>query len=200
MSITFEEIPSLETKRLILRGMAKTDANAVFRIFSDEEVMKYYEIDPLTEVGQAQSWIEGSKHRFASKGLARWGITLKGENTVLGTGGYVGWNKSSFCGEISYDLARMYWNRGIMTEAVRAIVQFGFEYMNLNRIQAIVVSENIASLHLLEKLGFQEEGILRELEFWRGAFRNVRIISLLKRDYKVIEQTWPRLSLLPITQ
>jgi RimJ/RimL family protein N-acetyltransferase len=178
----FEVFPRIETPRLILRELLEEDADAVFRIFSDPEVMKYYDIDVFASIEQAQALIERQKHRFEQKERFRWGIALKVNDTIIGTGGYVAWNRMWCNAELGYDLARLYWGQGIMTEALRAMIQFGFERMGLNRIEAEVMPDNIASIQLLRKLGFQEEGVLHERSFWQGSFHDLIMFALLKRN------------------
>nr|HET6904382.1 GNAT family protein [Ktedonobacteraceae bacterium] len=130
---------------------------------------------------QAELLIERQRHRFEQKERFRWGIALKDSDTIIGTGGYVAWNHIWYNAELGYDLARPYWGQGIMTEAVRAMIQFGFEHMGLHRIEAEVMPENTASVRLLRKLDFQEEGVLHERSFWKGGFHDLAIFALLKR-------------------
>ncbi len=82
---------------------------------------------------------------------------------------------------IGYDLSRPYWRRGIMTEALEAVIEFGFERMGLNRIEAVVFVENVASHRLLEKLRFEREGVLRDYEFLKGRFVDMVMYSLLRK-------------------
>src|SRR5438067_11711133 len=118
----YEVFPELETKRLILRQIRPEDARAIFRIFSHEEVTRYYDMETFTSVEQAQQLIARMAERFRNKERMRWGITLKGEDAVIGTCGYPVWEKGRFMGGIGYDLAREYWHRGITSEAVRAML------------------------------------------------------------------------------
>lgn len=181
----FESFPRIETSRLLLRELCLEDAEAVFRIFSDPEVMKYSDMDIFTRLEQAELLIERQKRRFEQKERFRWGIALKESNTIVGTGGYVVWNHKWYNAELGYDLARPYWRQGIMTEAVRAMIRFGFEYMKLHRIEAEVMPENTASVRLLCKLDFQEEGVLHERSFWKGGFHDLAIFALLKGDHSI---------------
>ena len=177
----FEQFPYIETPRLLLRELQKEDAEAIFRIFSDPEVMKYSDMDMFTRLEQAQFMIERQRHRFEQKEHFRWGIALKDSDIIIGTGGYVAWNRMWHNAELGYDLAKPYWGQGIMTEAVRAMIQFGFEHMELHRIEAEVMPENTASVRLLHKLDFQEEGVLRERSFWKDEFHDLAMFALFKR-------------------
>jgi ribosomal-protein-alanine N-acetyltransferase len=139
-------------------------------------------MDVFTSIAQAEQLIERQRQRFEQKERFRWGIALKNNDTIIGTGDYVAWNRVWRNAELGYDLARPYWGQGIMTEAVRAMIQFGFKHMGLHRIEAEVMPENSASIRLLRKLDFHEEGILQERSFWKGAFRDLAMFALLNKS------------------
>ena len=179
----FDVFPVIETPRLILREMVPQDAEAVHYIFSDAEVMQYYDMPAFTGIEEAEAMITRQRQRFEQKERFRWGIALRSNNRIIGTGGYVDWNKHWYCGELGYDLARAYWRQGIMSEAVLAMIDFGFTSMELNRIEAEVMPENTASAQLLRKLGFQQEGVRREYGFWGGMFHDLALFALLRREY-----------------
>ena len=179
---SIERFPRLETKRLVLRELRPTDAEALFQVLSDETVMQQYDRAPLTRLEEAQQIIERHRSRFERDEGIRWGITIKGENRVVGSCGY-SWHLRHQYAEIGYELARAYWNQGIITEALRALLQFGFETRNLHRVEAEVLLGNVASMRVLYKLGFQEEGILRERIFVNKHFYDVKLFSLLKSEF-----------------
>lgn len=178
-----EAFPQLETKRLVLREMQPDDAEALFRVLSDEEVMRYYDPRPFTTLEESFQAIERHRRRFEQNEAIRWGITLKGENVVIGNCGFF-WEVQNYLAELGYVLSRAYWRQGIMTEALQALLQFGFDTKNLHRIEAEVAVDNIASARTLQKLGFQEEGVLRERLYINERFYDERIFSLIKKDYK----------------
>jgi ribosomal-protein-alanine N-acetyltransferase len=178
----FQTFPQLETRNLLLRSIESTDAEAIYHIFADDEVTRLYDLDTFTSVEQATQLIERMRHRFERQEAIRWGIARKPNPTLVGTCGFT--LLPSFRGGLGYDLARAYWRQGIMTEALSAILQFGFEKLGLNRVEALVMLENTASVHLLRKLGFQEEGILKEYAFFKGRFHDLRSFSILKSDDK----------------
>jgi ribosomal-protein-alanine N-acetyltransferase len=180
------EFPKLETDRLILRQMTLEDVPALFKIWSDPEVTKYINITAFKEESQAREMIELLNRLAEEKKAIRWAITLKEDQKVIGSGGFNTWLKEeAFRGEIGYDLDRGYWGRGIMTEVLRALISFGFGPMKLNRIEAMVEPENIASIKLLKKNGFWEEGLLREYQVSKEKFIDLQIFSLLKREYNL---------------
>ena len=177
-----EAFPLLETKRLVLRQMRPGDAEAIFRIYGDEEVMRYRDVLPFTRPEEAQQFLEGVHARYQQGEEMHWAITLKGEDSLIGSCGY-SWYLGRQFGAIGYDLARLYWKQGIMTEAIEALLRFGFEVRNLHRIEARVRRGNEASMRLLRRLGFQEEGLLRECLFLNNSFYDVKVFSLLKSEY-----------------
>ena len=178
----FETFPLLETERLILRELRPEDAETVFRLLSDAEVVRYY--DPLmTHLEQAQRSIERHRARFENNEGIRWGITMKGEDTIVGNCGFFR-DKDNFLAELSYVLAKSYWNKGFMPEALEAIIAFGFEHYQLHRIEAHVALPNLASVRVLQKLGFQEEGLLRERLFENNRFHDEKAFALLKSDFR----------------
>jgi len=158
----FGEFPVLRTERLVLREIVPGDAAALYAIFSDAEAMQYYDIEVFTAMSQAGDLVENLRTRRAERKKIRWGITLRGDDTVIGTVGYV-WmvERHRWC-EVGYDLVRSHWRRGIMAEALEAVVRFGFDRMQLHRVEALVDPRNAGSIGVLEKLGFTREAVMRE--------------------------------------
>lgn len=178
-----ENFPVLQTERLLLREITLADAPAVFAFRSDPEVQRYND-GVMIRPEEATNLITLLDTGYQQQTMIEWGVTLRGGNdAVLGIFGYANWSVSHRRAEIGYCLAKSYWRQGIAWEALCAIIAFGFQDMDLNRIHACPRMENVASLRLLEKLGFQCEGVLRE-EFWEdGAFRDEALYALLRREY-----------------
>ena len=179
-----ETFPRLETERLVLRELRANDADAVFQIFSDDDVTRYYDLATFTDIEQARLLIARMNARNANGEALRWGIALRDNDAVIGTGGFNQFVRAWSRAGIGYDLARAYWNRGYMTEALRAIVQYGFEQQQCNRIEALVVPGNDASVRVLEKNRFQLEGVLRKYAFWKNRFWDLQMFSLLKQEWQ----------------
>ena len=174
----------LETKNLFLRRMSPSDASALFKILSDDEVTEFYDDDTFVDVSQASDQIEAWENGFNNQSCIRWGITRKDENNLIGSCGYYGFHTWYKRASIGYELARNYWRRGIMTEALDAIIEFGFGKMALNRIEAVVMPENTASIIMLEKIGFKKEGLLEEYEKWGSkGFVNLYMFAMLRNDW-----------------
>lgn len=175
----------IETERLVLRELRESDADDVFRIFGDDAVTRYYDLATFADVEQARLLIARMNARNANGDALRWGIARKDSDAVIGTGGFNqfvrGWARAG----IGYDLAQPYWNNGYMTEALRAMAQYGFEKLELNRIEALVAPGNIASARVLEKIGFQREGLLREYGYWKNQFWDLEMFALLRKEWSI---------------
>jgi [ribosomal protein S5]-alanine N-acetyltransferase len=157
----FADLPELETERLLLRRMRRDDAQAMFAYASDPEVTRYVLFDTHRSLEDSEAFL-----RFAVGGYERgdfggWGVVLKDSGVFIGT-----------CGvDVNY-----------APEHARAVIRFGFGRLELNRIQARCVAENTASARVMEKVGMTYEGTLRESEYIKGAFRDMKIYSILRRE------------------
>ena len=176
--------PTFETERLGLRELTVDDAEHVFGFFSDPEVMQFYDCEAFTKVEEAKALIRRFCQWFANENGFRLGIALKSEpQIVIGTCGLFGWHKQARQATLGYELSRSYWRRGLMTEAVRALLDHAFHNLELNRVRATVVTANVASAKLLEGLSFQKEGLLREAQFVNGKFDDLFSYALLRKEW-----------------
>lgn len=178
-----QPFPQLETDRLILREMTSNDKEDIFKNFSDKTVTMYFSMKPFTSIQESEKIIKRAKDLFEQEKGIQWGIVTKECHTLIGTCGYETWIKETFRGEIGYDLRRSFWGKGFMSEALKAVITYGFEKMGLNRIEATTRADNTRSVALLHQLGFQKEGILRETVYWEGTFYDQILFSLLKREW-----------------
>lgn len=182
----FRSFPVLETERLRLRQMTLRDAGALYAYYSDPQVTAYLDWPGPASPGQAAEMILGWNRQYAEKRLVPWGITLKGDNTLIGTicclpvRGTFEW-QPPLPATIGFELARSHWRQGLMTEALDRVLAFTFERLGAHRIQAEVLPDNAASLKLLKKFGFAEEGRLRQylLDEKTRTFHDILMLSLL---------------------
>lgn len=180
----FAKFPTLQTQRLILREITSDDALDVFQIRSDYQVTRYNTGSPYTTIEQARRLIESIRNGYKNEDELRWGITFKGVGRVIGMVGFNYWHRRDRRASVGYDLAREHWGQGIMSEALRAVIHFGFTRMDLNRIEADCTVENEASARLLLRLGFQPEGLQREQYYEEDRFWDLQLFSLLRREYR----------------
>ena len=177
--------PELETERLHLGQLTMDNLDFVYQHFSDPQVAEFLlDEAPISDISQAREIIEYYQLP-ENKTWNRWGISLKTNGQLVGTCGFHKWNKRDLHVEVGYDLSPGFWGKGIMFEALQAVIKNGFERMKVNRIAAIVYPQNQRSLHLLHKLGFQTEGLLRDYHHMNGNFYDHYILSLIKRDWEV---------------
>lgn len=160
--------PLLQTDRLTLRSVSGSDASAIFRLYSDAGVMKQRG-EPLFEnVTEADKLIFYWRKLFAEENGLRWGIVLKSNERLIGTLGFKKVEHQHFRADIGYELDPECWNKGIMTEAVKVVTDFGFEKMNLHSIEANITPDHFASRRVLEKLGFEQEAHFKENYYYKG--------------------------------
>ncbi|WP_375505725.1 GNAT family N-acetyltransferase [uncultured Nostoc sp.] len=176
---SLSSFPQLETERLVLRETTLQDAEAIFTVLSDPSVTQFHNLDTFTSIKEAIAVVERRAKRFERGDGIRWGIVHKQDNVLIGSCGFT-WNPQEDSAEVGYELASTFWRQGIMTEAVRTILQFGFEKMGLRFVVAQVMLDNIASKKLLEKLGFSSQGVLKQYGFFKGRFHDLEQFVLNK--------------------
>ena len=181
----FQEFPVLETNRLILRSMNQKDTKDLLKYYSDDEVTQYMNINSIKQEEKAKEIIEDFQEKYKGKEAIPWAIVFKGEERLIGTCSLSNFYRGSMA-DLNYDLSKRHWNVGIMTESLKAVISFAFYQLGLHRIQSFVHPENIASIELLEKLNFKNEGYLRQYQYHvdEKDFRNVFVFSLLKKDFE----------------
>ena len=179
----FGDLPVLGTKRLILRKMRLDDAHDVFEYASDPEVANYVTWDAHENIEDSRRFLQSIIQHYENKEVASWGVVFRDNNKFIGTCGFMWWLPGDARAEIGYAMSRQYWGKGLMTEAVREVISFGFERMMLNRIEAQCMAQNIGSERVMQKNGMTIEGIRREATFRKGAYHDLKIYSILKKEY-----------------
>jgi [ribosomal protein S5]-alanine N-acetyltransferase len=181
----FADLPELETERLLLRKMRLDDAEAMFAYASDPEVTRYVLWDTHRSIEDSESFLRSATEGYERGDFGGWGIVLKDDGAFVGTCGVdAGYAPEHARAELGYVLSREHWGKGLMPEAVRAVIAFGFEKLSLNRVEARCIAENTASARVMEKAGMTYEGTLREREFIKGAYRDIKLYSILRREYR----------------
>ena len=184
----FQSFPELNTQRLLFRQITQEDDKSLFEVLSDEDTCKYLTHNAVNDMENIKRMIAGMQRFFDEKQRIRWGIAQKKDNTLIGHCGFFDIDRFNCCAEISYCIKRELWGQGIMTEALDAMLSFGFEDYGLNRITANVIKDNAASIKVLQKLGFVQEGILRESLYKNGQYHDLICFSILKSEYHRTKQ------------
>jgi ribosomal-protein-alanine N-acetyltransferase len=170
---------TLETERLLLRPMRREDTPFVVRHFMDPVVYRYLlDDEPITSEADAAAIVDFYVN-VPSETRCRWVLTRKADGAPLGTCGYHGWSRQHRKAEIGYDLSPQWHGQGYMREAVAELLRYGFAAMRLHRIEAQVAVGNVRSAHLLLRLGFAREGLLRDSSFSSGRFHDHELYALL---------------------
>lgn len=181
--MSVSEFPVLETKRLRLRKIEGSDANSIFNYLSDPEVMKYYGLEPFKSLDDAHAEISWYQDILKEQTGIRWGITLKNDEKVIGSCGFLNTVSNHFRTDIGFELSKQYWGQGIASEAMNAIIEYAFQQTDIQRIQALIEPLNKASQKMVERAGFLQEGLLRKYEYTCGKFDDLYMYGLLKEEY-----------------
>ena len=178
-----ERLPTLQTPRLALRHLRPADAADVFAVFSDPEVMRYWDHGPMAAPEEASAYISGIDDHFRRRELFQWGSTDRRTDRVVGT--CTLWRVSTphQRGEIGFALGQAHWGHGFGRETVTALIDFAFDTLQLHRLEADVDPRNERSLRLLEGLGFRRDGYLRERYLVGSHRQDSVLLGLLRPDW-----------------
>lgn len=179
----FEAIP-IRTERLILRPYRDGDEEQLFGIFSDPAVMRFMSSPPWTSIERARDTIVRDVAAFAGGEHLGLAIERTRDARLIGQCTLFRLSEGNRRAEIGYCLASRNWGKGYMNEALRALLRYGFERLNLNRVEADVDPRNAASVRALERLSFVREGLLRERWIVNAEVTDSEIYGLLRRDWQ----------------
>jgi ribosomal-protein-alanine N-acetyltransferase len=180
-----DDLPILETERLQLRPYKPADAARVRQMCDDWDIASTTLAlpHPYPE-GAAEKWISTHADSFGQGKEVTLAITVRPGGTVVGSMA-LSVNKNHNRGELGYMIAKEHWNRGYCTEAARAMMQYGFATMGLNRIQAMHFPRNPASGRVMQKLGMTSEGLLRQYVLNRDSPEDVAMYSILRSEFEL---------------
>jgi len=172
----------IETQRLIRRGLSEDDISFLFEHFGKDEINEYVSDDNVTSIGEAKELYE--KYIAPRPHLFRLRLVVKETGRLIGTLGFYGIDRMNKRAIVGADLMKKHWSRGPMSESLQGLINYGFEEMGLNRIEASSDPQNLRSLRLMERCGFKKEGVLRQRFYYKGAFHDDAIYSLLKQEWE----------------
>ena len=185
----FRHLPVLETERLILRPIRKSDAEDLYAYASDAEVARYVLWRRHETVRDSKTQIRCLLRQYRRGQPGSWAIEEKKSGRMIGTVGFMWVSPESRSAECGYSLSRAYWNRGIMTEALQELLRFSFETVGLNRIEAQHDVQNPASGRVMQKCGMTREGVMRSRVFNKGIPADTAVYSILKSDHDRAKRT-----------
>ncbi len=178
----FDGIP-LKTDRLLLRPLQESDAEALFDVFADPTVMRYWSSPPWTQIEAAHETIAADL-KATSRSYLRLAITVEDGTRFIGTCTLFDIITTCRRAEIGYALGSGAWGKGYMNEALTALLDYGFAELDLNRVEADIDPRNQASAKTLERLGFKREGLLRERWIVDGEVSDTALYGLLQREWQ----------------
>jgi [ribosomal protein S5]-alanine N-acetyltransferase len=177
--LKFIPFPFLQTPRLLLRNVTPDDAPEIFFLRSDKTVLQYLDRAPITTIAEATQFIQNMESLQQAGDAITWAITLKDASRLIGTIAFWRMQKEHYRAEIGYALHPEHQGNGLMQEALNAVLDYGFNTMNLHSVEANVNPNNAASINLLQRNGFVREGYFRENYFYNGKFLDSAIYSRL---------------------
>lgn len=177
------EFPKIDTERLTLRKLTLDDVNDIYEYASNDEVSEFLPWETHKTIEDTLEFINLVEEEHKKFNFIVLGIEIKEKKKLIGTIALRNWDKADRCIDLGYVISKNYWNKGITTEAVKAVIEFGFEQLNANRIEAHCDEDNIASYRVMEKAGMKYEGTLRKKILIKNKFVSMRFYSIIKEEY-----------------
>jgi len=176
--------PTLHTARLRLRPFTDADADALFALQSNAHVLRYWDSPPWREPARAERFIASCRQMADDGTGARLAIDRESDRAFIGWCSLTRWNPEFRSASLTYCLDDAAWGQGFATEAVRTLLHWAYDTLDLNRVQAETDTRNLASARVLEKLGFVREGTLREDCIVNGEVSDSWVFGLIRRDWQ----------------
>lgn len=176
----FTPFPILSTSRLILRALRPSDLNDLYEYASDPQIDQYVPWDHYKNFEEARENLNEFLEEYEKDGLGAWGIEHRADRKLIGIINTSIPHRVHRRVEVGYTIAHAHWGQGLATEALQALIHFGFEKMELLRIEAVILPQNTASARVLLKAGMQFEGLLRHYQVWKGQPRDLQMYAIVK--------------------
>lgn len=180
----WNNFPTINANRVVLRWVTDEDVDGLYRIFSDVEVMRYWSTPPLADRNAAIRLLGEIQDGWRRHGMMKWGIARREDDALIGTATLFNLDFTHRRAEIGYGLDRAQWKNGYMQEALNALLNYSFTELELHRLEADVDPRNNSSIRTLERLGFQREGFLRERWHVNGEIQDAFFYGLLRPDWE----------------
>ena len=177
-------MPDLLTDRLRIRKLTMRDAEDIFLYSRDREVARHVLWEAHRSIGDSRAYLRYMLRKYRLHEPASWGIEYRATGHIIGTIGYMWIQSDNAAAEVGYSLSRQYWNQGIMTEALKAVIAHSFGSLNLNRVEAQHETTNPASGAVMRKCGMIREGTLRSRLCNKGRYVDVDLYAILRKDYQ----------------
>lgn len=180
----FRDPPEIETPRLILRRMRKTDSADMYEYARDPAVSEYLLWQPHESEAYTRRYLNYLQTRYRAGDFHDWAVVWRDADKMIGTCGFTSFRLDANSAEIGYVLNRSYWGMGVASEAVRAVLRFGFLELRLHRIEAHYMIGNNRSRRVMEKVGMTYEGTQRDSLFVKGRYVSVGVCAVLENEFR----------------
>jgi ribosomal-protein-alanine N-acetyltransferase len=177
--------PTIDLTGIRLRGLRPADAVAWHAYLSDPLVIEFTSY-PVMSLPAVESMIQRCQEGYASGSSCTGAVATEADDELIGTCGFNALSSSQGWAELAYDLARPYWGRGFIAQAIRACLGWAFEQPEFNRVHAFVMVGNTRSERVLERARFTREGRLRAYRMCRGQARDYWVFSILRREWEQV--------------
>lgn len=180
---TAKKMPTLITDRLVMRKLRNYDYRDMYEYSCQSSVTKYLLWCEHPSPEYTYNYLSGIEECYKSGDFYDWAITLKDSGKMIGTCGYTSFDYENGRAEVGYVINPEYWGQGVATEAVSAAIEYAFNELNVNRVEAHFIKGNNASLRVMEKCGMTFEGYLRQYMLVKGSFKTIGFAAVTKDEY-----------------
>ncbi len=180
----FKPLPIFETEHLILRELRLDDAQDMFEYAQDDEIAGFGLWPPQKTLQENIDDLQEAVNAYAEGKALDWAVEHREDHKMIGRINLGAYNVRDARADVGYAYNRLYWGKGYATEAAYQILRFGFEVLKLHRIGAAVLPDNFGSIRVLEKLGFQREGVRRQAYSLRGPHEDLYCYSILAPEWR----------------
>ncbi|MGZ8413710.1 MAG: GNAT family N-acetyltransferase [Gemmatirosa sp.] len=178
-----DRLPTIPTERLRIRALTGADVPALFAVFGDPVVCRYWSRPALPDLAAAEALHDEIAQLFVDRTLFQWGIAERATDAIVGTCTLASLTPAHRRAEVGFALARAAWGRGYVAEVLPALLTFAFAALGLHRVEADVDPRNGRSIRALERVGFVREGLQRERYLLHDEWQDAVLYGLLRRDW-----------------
>ncbi|MCF6138288.1 GNAT family N-acetyltransferase [Pseudalkalibacillus berkeleyi] len=175
-------LPTLETNRLTLRKVSINDLEDMYEYASLDETSTHVTWNTHRSIKDTEQFLNMTLEQYEKNEGLFWGIVDKDSQKMIGTIYYVSWNSIHKVGELGYVISPHYWGKGLMTEAAKEVIRFGFEELGMVRIQARCFIQNVGSERVMQKSGMSYEGTMRKGLYGKGKHHDLKLYAIIKED------------------
>ena len=173
----FDRFPVLKTDRLILRQLNENDVNGIYNFYSDPVALKYVPRNLFTERIEASDKIKFFDALFDDRKGICWAISYKEKQDIIGIAGFFEIDKAANKAELGYGFLQGNWGKGVGTEILKTLTDFGFQAIQLHKIYAYIHPDNSSSIKVVGKFGYKREGLFKDHDFAQNKYFDTAVYT-----------------------